>query len=181
MLKSIQVVYRGAFFFTVCGWKLIVISGPEEYNTAQRMPFQVNTFFSCNMASRMILASQQLFEYYGNSFKSSPNPCELEHVNPTFIWCLVIYFPSWWSKEEYKRLVVLELWWKKKEDSSGEVRGVPGWGDSERKAFALMRPFLQWRSGLSLLWRCFSQKPISVACFKRTTILLALWIAQKKT
>ena len=25
------------------------------------------------------------------------------------------------------------------------VEIVPGWGDSERKAFALMRPFLQWR------------------------------------
>ena len=160
MLKSIQVVYRGAFFFTVCGWKLIVISGPEEYNTAQRMPFQVNTFFSCNMASRMILASQQLFEYYGNSFKSSPNPCELEHVNPTFIWCLVIYFPSWWSKEEYKRLVVLELWWKKEKDSSGEGRwkGGSGVGRFRKESIRSNASISPVTLSLSLLWRYFPQK-----------------------
>ena len=162
MLKSIQIVHRGAFFFTVCGWKLIAISGPEEYNTAQRMPFQVNTFFSCNMASRMILASQQLFEYYGNSFKSSPNPCELEHVNPTFIWCLVIYFPSWWSKEEYKRLVVLELLWgtKKKEDSSGVRRwkGGSGVGRFRKESIRSNASISPVTLSLSLLWRYFPQK-----------------------
>ena len=108
----------------------------------------------------MILASQQLFEYYGNSFKSSPNPCELEHVNPTFIWCLVIYFPSWWSKEEYKRLVELLWGTKKKEDSSGVRRwkGGSGVGRFRKESIRSNASISPVTLSLNLLWRYFPPK-----------------------
>ena len=96
-----------------------------------------------SVAGFYIVAPTQLFKRRRRFFKARLCPCALKHANMTFVCC----FPSDnFFCQQLKKIK------KRRKENSAEKRArpiVPGRGDQERKAFALMRPFLQWRHCLS--------------------------------
>ena len=98
-----------------------------------------------SIAGFYIVAPTQLFNIKrrGRFFKARLCPCDLKHANMTFVCCFPsnTFFCQQLQKDKERR-----------KENSAEKRArpiVPARGDQERKAFALMRPFLQWRHCLS--------------------------------